>query len=374
MSIADNHLTQPTESVLLRTSPAGWQRRFMHWLEARTGLVTVVERTLYWPVPAYVPRNLFYALGGLTLFSLTFQFFSGFCLSFYYDPSAQDAYNSVDYITYQAPLGWLIRGIHHYNASALVILVAVHLCRTFFFSAYKRPRELTWLSGVALLVITLGFGFTGYLLPWDQKGYWATQVGTYIASEAPLFGDAVANLLRGGSTLGQFTLTRFYVIHVALLPVLLILLVALHLHQVHRHGIAPAPTQSRGAGTERAVPSFPNWVLMNMLLGLGLLALLVYLSWYARVPLEFPANPASTDYDPMPEWYFLFLFRMLHITPGYLTPAFVVLVPGIAIGSMLLLPFLDTSNERRPWRKPVTTLIALFYIVVIIVFTLVDVG
>jgi ubiquinol-cytochrome c reductase cytochrome b subunit len=373
MSIADKSIADHADLVFPHPSRRGWVQRASTWLDARTGLVSASRSLFHWQVPTYVERNLLYALGGLTLISLLIQFFTGFCLSFYYDPSSQDAYNSVDYITYQAPLGWLIRGIHHYNASAIVILVFLHTCRTFFFSAYKRPRELTWLSGVGLLLVTLGFGFTGYLLPWDQKGYWATQVSTHIASQTPLIGDTVASLLRGGATLGQLTLTRFYVIHVALLPALLCALTLLHLQQHRRHGVAPSLRPHKDADG-RTVPYFPNWVVMDALLGLGLLALLVYLSWTMRAPLEFPANPASTDYDPRPEWYFLFLFRMLHITPGALTPLVVIVAPLVVIGSMLLLPFVDTSEERRPWRKPVTTLVALCYIAVIIVFTIWDVG
>lgn len=352
-------------------TPTGPSTTIATWIEERTGLVSANRAFLRWPVPRYVERNLLYSLGGLTLVSLIYQFFSGICLLFYYDPGAEAAYNSVDFITYQAPLGWLVRSIHHYNASAIVILVFLHLLRTFFFSAYKAPREVTWLSGVVLFLITLGFGFTGYLLPWDQKGYWATKVGTGIAGQVPLIGETIAQLMRGGSSLGQLTLSRFYVTHVALLPGALILLLVVHLHQHRYHGVAPTISKRGQLRAKQVVPYFPNWVILDVLLGLGLLALLVYLSWQERAPLAFPANPADTDYNPKPEWYFLFLYQLLHYVPSQLEPLFIVLVPLVVIGSMVLLPFLDRGEERRPWRKPWTSTVALFYIAVIVIFTLI---
>src|SRR5262249_4017315 len=144
-------------------------------------------------------------------------------------------------------------------------------------------------------------GFTGYLLPWDQRGYWATKVGTEIAGQVPYIGNIIAQVMRGGATLGQLTLTRFYVVHVAVLPGSLILLIALHLHQPRRYNVAP-PISKRGELVgDRFVPYYPNWVITDVLLGLGLLALLIYLSWHARAQLAFPANPADTDYNPKPE-------------------------------------------------------------------------
>ncbi|MCX6048694.1 MAG: cytochrome bc complex cytochrome b subunit [Chloroflexi bacterium] len=369
MSIIEQPIS-PYREVKDQTETSSGERATMAtWIDERTGLVSANRAFLSWPVPKYVERNLLYSLGGLTLVSLIYQFFSGICLLFYYDPSAEAAYNSVDYITYQAPLGWLVRSIHHYNASAIVILVFLHLLRTFFFSAYKAPREVTWLSGVVLFLITLGFGFTGYLLPWDQKGYWATRVGTEMAGQVPLLGSALAQLMRGGATLGQLTLNRFFVTHVALLPGALVLLLALHLYQHRYHGVAPTISKRGQIRARHSVPYFPNWVIMDVLLGLGLLALLIYLSWHERAPLAFPANPADTDYSPKPEWYFLFLFHLLHYVPGRLEPFLIVVVPLLVIGSMFLLPFLDTGEERRPWRKPVTTAVALFYVAVIIIFT-----
>lgn len=358
------------QDIANRRGKAGGRRPtgIAGWIESRTGMISASRSFLRWRVPKYVERNLLYSLGGLTLIALIFQVFTGLCLTFYYDPGIEAAYNSVDYITYQVPLGWLVRSMHHYNASAIVVLVFLHLLRTFSFSAYKRPRELTWLSGVGLLLITLGFGFTGYLLPWDQKGYWATTVGTQIAGQVPVIGGMLSTLMRGGTGLGQLTLTRFYVTHVALLPGVILLLILFHLQQHRHHGVAPSILK-RDQAKANTVPFFPNWVNTTLLLGLGLLAILIFLSWRERAPLAFPANPADTDYNPKPEWYFLFLFELLHYAPGSIEPLLIVVVPLVVIGSMILLPFIDTGEERRPWRKPLTSFIALFYVGVIVVFT-----
>jgi ubiquinol-cytochrome c reductase cytochrome b subunit len=339
------------------------------WLDVRTGLRGPVNGFLRYPVPRYVAKNWMYVLGGLTLITFLLQAVTGILLTFYYDPSPEGAYNSVDYITYQLPLGWLVRGVHYYGASAMVILVVLHMLRTYFSYSYKRPRELNWLTGVLLLGVTLGFGFTGYLLPWDQRGYWATKVGTEIAGSVPVLGAWLMPLMRGGDSLGQATLTRFYATHIVLLPTMILMLIAMHVFQLRFHGMAP-PVTSRGKEWEQTiVPFFPHWVLKDAVLGLGLLALLAYASWAYRAPLEFPADLTSSDFIPRPEWYFLFYFQLLKYFPGVWEAVATVLIPLFIFGSLMLLPFVDTSSERRAWRKPVTTGVALFYIVVVIVFT-----
>ena len=345
--------------------------RFFQWVDERTGLSGPVRGFLNYPVPKYVHRNLLYSLGGLTLITFLLQAGTGILLAFYYDPSTEGAYNSVDYISYQLPLGWLVRGVHHYGASAMVILVVLHMLRTYYFSAYKRPREINWLTGVLLLFLVLGFGFTGYLLPWDQKGYWATKVGTKIAGSVPLIGDTLLRLMRGSENLGQATLTRFYATHMLLLPAVVAMLIGAHIFQLRFHGMAPPITEKAKAQAKTFVPFFPHWVVTDTIAGLGLLALVVYLSWASRAPLGFPADPTSSNYVPRPEWYFLFYFQLLKYFPGVLEPVATILIPLFIFGSMILLPFVDRGEERRPWRKPVTTVVSIFYIVVVIVFTII---
>ncbi len=344
--------------------------RIFQWFDERTGLSGPVRDFLNYPVPKYVHRNFLYTLGGLTLISFLIQVVTGILMAFYYDPSTEGAYNSVDYISYQLPLGWLIRGVHHYASSAMVILVSLHMLRTYYFSAYKKPRELNWLTGVLLFFLVLSFGFTGYLLPWDQKGYWATKVGTEIAGSVPLIGSFLMHLMRGGDMLGQATLTRFYAGHILLLPASVAVLIVAHIFQMRFHGMAPAITKKAQAQSKIFVPFFPDWAITDTLCGLGLLALLVYMTWANHAPLEFPADPTSNNYVPRPEWYFLFYFQLLKYFPGALEPVATILIPLFIFGSMVLLPFVDLSEERRPWRKPVTTLVSIFYIIVIVVFTI----
>ncbi len=341
--------------------------RAVAWVDERMNVSGPIKGLLNAPVPLRAQKNLLSALGGLTFISLVIQFMSGYLMAFYYAPTIESAYNSVDYITYQLPLGWLIRGIHVYNASAIFILLFLHMLRTFFTSSYKKPNEIRWISGVFLFLLTILFAFTGALLPWDQHGYWATIVGSEIAGALPFAGEWVMRLMRGGTELGQLSLTRFYIMHIVVLPAILLILVGVHLSQL-RHGMAPAISKRGEALSGQFVPFYPNRVLVHLSLGLTLLALLTYFSW-TEVPFEFPADPTSTDYTPIAKWYFLSLFQLLNYFPGNLEPIGSMLIPGIVVGSMLLLPFLDKSEERRPWRKPVTTGIALFYVAMIILLT-----
>jgi len=195
-------------------------------------------------------------------------------------------------------------------------------------------------------------------------------VGIEIAGSVPLVGPTLMQLIRGGEELGQLTLTRFYAIHVILLPAMLGLLVLLHIQQLRYHGMAPPITRRAQAKAHEYAPFFPNWMLTDMLLGLALIGLLVWLSWTDRAPLEFPADPTSNDYLPRPEWYFLFLFQLLKYFPGPLEPVATVVLPLLALFSLLALPFVDTGDERRPWRKPVTTIVAVFCIVAIVALTI----
>ena len=320
------------------------------------------------PIPLYVQKNILFALGGLTLTSIILQVISGIMMTFYYTPSIENAYNSVDYITYSVPLGWLIRGLHVYNASALFILVFLHLVRTFFSSAYKKPREITWLTGVLLLLLIIGFAFTGALLPWDQHGYWATVVGTKIVAGLPFIGQWLAQVMHGGSHLGQLSLTRFYAMHVIILPIILLTLLNWHFRQL-RHGFSP-PLKKHKKSLERSVPFFPYRLFTHTFLATLLLSALIFVSWKERAPLEFPADPTSTSYEPRPMWYFLAPYQLFEYFPGRLEPIASILIPLLVIGSMLLLPFIDKNKEHRFWRKPLVSFIGFLYISGIVFLTL----
>ena len=212
--------------------------RIGNWMDERLGWRRAWEAIFLRKIPKV---NWLHTLGSATLFLAVNQVVTGILLTIYYVPTPDHAYDSVQYITTQVAAGWLIRGLHHWGASAMVVLVGLHMLRVIFHAAYKYPREMTWLTGVVLLLIVIGFGFTGYLLPWDQKAYWATQVGTEMAEQVPLIGPATASVLKGGEVLGARTLTRFYSFHVLLLPALLLIFVVVHLFLVVWHGISAPP-------------------------------------------------------------------------------------------------------------------------------------
>ncbi len=212
--------------------------KLIDWLDERTGIAGIY-RTVF---DRKIPRvNWWFTLGSASLFLFSVQVITGILLTVYYVPSPDHAYDSVQYIMTGVQFGWLIRGIHHWAASLMVLVVFLHMLRVFFYGAYKYPREVTWITGVVLLLATLGMGFTGYLLPWNQKAYWATTVGTSIAGTVPGAGDFILRALRGGTDLSAVTLTRFFAAHVWMLPLVIIVVIGVHLYLVIRNGISAVP-------------------------------------------------------------------------------------------------------------------------------------
>ncbi len=211
---------------------------FGDWLDERIGWRKVWDAIFLRKIPKV---NWFYTLGSATLFVALLQGVTGILLTIYYVPTPDHAYESVQFITTQVPGGWFIRGIHHWGASAMVLLTVLHMVRVILYGAYKYPREVTWFTGVGLLLVVMGFGFTGYLLPWDQKAYWATTVGTRIAGVAPLIGEPILRIMRGGEELSAVTLARFFGTHVWVLPTILLLFLGFHMYLVIRLGISAVP-------------------------------------------------------------------------------------------------------------------------------------
>lgn len=303
-------------------------------------------------------------LGSAALFLLVVQVTTGIVLAMNYSPAPEHAYGSITFIMSQVLFGPVLRGLHHWGSSALVIVVGLHMLRTFVWGAYKAPREITWIVGVALLLIVMGFAFTGYLLPWTQRSYWATVVGTKIVGTVPGIGAWLLQLVRGEAEVGPVTLARFYAIHVLLLPALLVPLAILHLYLVYRHGIAPAPgNEAKARKTKRFYPE-----QLTEDLGVSLLILLVLfaLTAWRGVPTEVRADPASTTYVPRPEWYFLFFFQLLKYFEGPVwEPVGVVVLPLAAILLLFLIPLLDRTTERRPARRPFAMVSAAAAVVVV---------
>lgn len=210
------------------------------WIDERMGITSIYNLVLDRAVPKV---NWWYTLGSASLFLFALQGVTGIFLAVYYVPSPDHAYESIQYIMNNVAFGWLIRGIHHWGASLMVLFVFIHMLRTFYYAAYKFPREITWLTGVVLFLATVGMGFTGYLLPWNQRAYWATTVGTEIAGSAPLIGDFILRVLRGGNDLSAVTLARFFAVHIWFLPAIIALIIGVHLYLVIRLGISALPKE-----------------------------------------------------------------------------------------------------------------------------------
>lgn len=315
------------------------------FLESRTGLATFFRRFGGEPVPRRY--GWLFTLGSGTLFAFCVQLLTGAFLAMYYAPTPDHAHASVSRIQSDVPAGNWIRGLHFWGASAMVVLVFLHLMRVFWMGAYKKPREMNWIVGVVLLLLVLGFAFTGYLLPWDQKAYWATVVGTKIAASAPVLGQFAGELLSGGARVGAYTLSRFYALHVIWLPLATLFGVAVHLYLLRRHGHAGSE-----ADTSPRVPFFPTQMAKDALLALLVFAVLLLLARLAPPQLEKVADPTDGSYIPRPDWYFLFLFELLKFFKGKWEPIGTIGLPTLAVLVLMLLPWLDRKAERRAGRRP----------------------
>ncbi len=292
----------------------------------------------------------FYVLGASLVFLFLMQAATGVLLAMYYAPTPDHAYASVKFIQEEAPFGSLVRGMHHWGASFMMVIVALHMLRVFVFGAYKKPREAVWLLGVGLITIVGGFAFTGYLLPWDQKAYWATVVGTNVAGTVPVIGGVLLRIVRGGEELGALSLSRFFAIHTYILPASLALLAGLHIYLLERAG-AGGIWNAADRVPYRSEPLFPNQIFRDMVFMLILFLALVTLAYLFPAPLEPQADPTDSTYNPRPEWYFYFVFQMLRIFEGRFELLGTVVIPTIAVAALLLIPFLDRGPERHPKRR-----------------------
>ena len=320
-------------------------RRIFDWLDSRTGFRAGRRHLLDEPLPS--GTGWWFTTGSILLFLLVLQFLTGVVLTMYYVPSPEHAYDSVRYVMEQLTFGSILRGLHVFGASFLVVASVVHMLRVVAFGSYKKPREVTWLTGVVLLLLILAFSLSGYLLPWDQKAYWATTVTINIARSGP-FGEYVAGLLQGGATLGALTLLRWYAAHVFLLPAALIGFVAAHVYLMRRHGISgpvvPRPGPAR--------PFYPTQALRDTVVMATVFAALLTMATVIPAPLDPVADPADDSFVPRPEWYFLSLFQLLKYFPGPFEPIATVVIPGLVVGALFALPFLDRRPDRHPLKRP----------------------
>ncbi len=313
-------------------------RRLAEWADHRTGLESAVKNFLYEEIPA--SSGWHQVFGSVALFLFMLQAFTGILLAFNYAPTPGDAYNSLRYIITEVTGGKLIHGLHHWGASMMISVVVLHMVQVFLYGSYKKPREATWVAGVVLLLLTLAYGLTGYLLPWDNRAYWGTVVTTQIASQAPLLGPYLSRLLGGEAAIGVVTFARFYGMHVLLLPPVTTLLIVLHVYLVRKHGVAPAP------GDELLPPKkfYPEQVFKDTVAIFIAFAVLFVMAVVVHIPLERIADPTDSTYIPRPEWYFLFLFQSLKLFEGPLEVFGSVILPGLAILTLVLVPFIDRGK------------------------------
>ena len=341
-------------------SDAGESRGLMKWIEERYHISPLVEFFQHKEVPVGAHPLIWYYLGGTSLFFFTVQIISGLLLLLYYQPGEATSYESIRYLTTKVPFGWLVRSVHCWSAHLMIISLVVHMLSTMLLKAYRPPRELTWLTGFALFSVALGFGFSGYLLPWNELAFFATAVGTDSVKSVPVLGDWLLNVLRGGPDVTINTLYRFFALHVCVLPLAAFGIIGVHLLFVQRQGMALPVGESEAP---RGMKFFPNFALRDLLMWLicliVLLALAQFFPYGAGIPgLEWElgqkADPLAPAFPGIkPEWYFLWVYQLLKEFPPHLFglegPQLCLVVVNVLMGTWVLVPWLDRASQaERP--------------------------
>ncbi len=329
---------------------SGQQPGLWGWLNRRTGLDDLLSNALDEPIPG--GARFAYIFGSGLLFIFISQVITGIFLALYYVPSADHAHTTVAYITKAVTAGSFLRSLHGYGASAMVVVLFLHLSQTYIYGSYKGRRELLWLSGCALFGLVLAMAFTGYLLPWDQRAYFATAVGTNAVSEVPWIGESLKRMMRGGTEMGTLTISRFFVAHVFFVPACIFALVASHIFLFRKAGAAGPVDEDPYHPKQKTELFYPRQVLMDLSLTALLIAGLGALCFFVPIQLGPPANPADTQYIPRPEWYYLPIFQWLKYWHGSAAIVGVLVIPTLVVFAILGVPFLDRSIERRPWKRP----------------------
>ena len=325
---------------------------FCAWLDHRTGIDSLLRHALDEPIPG--GAKIAYVFGSGLLFLFLSQIVTGVFLAMYYVPSADHAHTTVAYITKEVTGGSFLRSIHAYGSSAIIIVLLLHIIQTFMYGSYKGRRELVWVAGCVLLTLMLGMAFTGYLLPWDQKAYFATTVGTNILSEIPWVGNGIKELLRGGTEMGTLTVSRFFMLHVFLIPAFIFIFVAMHVYSFRKAGSAGPVTEDPIAPKLPSEAFYPKQLVMDMGFAVLIIVLLGFLAYLWPTELGPESNPSDTQFLPRPEWYYVPIFQYLKYWQGSTALLGVLVIPGI-VGLLLVgLPFFDRSLERRPWKRPIS--------------------
>jgi cytochrome b6 len=332
----------------------GIVRRVLSWLNDRIGFTAVLPFLRKKEVPIH-RHSFWYYIGGMALFLFVLQVATGILLLFYYRPSSEGAYESVQFLMAEVDFGWLIRSIHSWGANLMIFMAFVHMFSVMLLKAYRAPREVTWMTGVGLLFVSLGMGFTGYLLPWNELAFFATRVGTEIPGVIPVVGPFLRGLLRGGDEISGATLTRFYALHVSVLPAVAFMLVALHVLLVQRHGMSLPPGIEAEGGAKRSIKFFPQFLLRDLVGWLAALVILAAAAAFFPAHLGEKADPfAPAPAGIRPEWYFMFMFQTLRYLPAEILGIEGELVGILSFGAvavvLIFVPFLD--RPRAPDAKP----------------------
>ena len=336
--------------------------RIYEWLDSRLKVATLEKTLLDEPIPG--GASWIYVFGSATLFLFILQAITGMFLAVYYAPTPDHAYDSVQFIDNQVNFGWFVRGLHHWGASGMVIAIGLHMLQVFLYGAFKPPREMMWMVGVVLFLLVMAFAFTGYLLPWDQTAYWATQVGINMVGTVPVIGEFFVRVMRGGETLGALTLSRFFAVHVLFLPALIVGGIVLHLFILRRVGPAGPWDERKAAAVSETF--YPRQVYMDAVVMLVVFLVLALLATFVPFPLADKANPSDTSFVPVPEWYFLFYYELLKYIHGPLEPLATWVLPALVIMAMLLWPFFDRQKHvRAPASRPVGMAIAVVFLITV---------
>ncbi len=342
--------------------------KVVNWVEDRLDLTTVRKLTLEKTVPKHRYTG-FHLFGGLALFFFIVQIITGILLLLYYRPTANEAYESVKFIVTEVQFGWLIRSIHSWSANLMVFAIFLHMFAKYFLKAYRKPRELTWISGVMLMGLAMAFGFTGYLLPWNELAFFATRVGTETVGVTPLIGKWLLQILRGGEDVTGATLNRFFAVHVTVLPLITMGVLSIHLLLIQVQGMS----KPLGVKIKGEIPFFPNFMLRDLMVWMCALALLVglavYLPWELGKQADmFGAAPAWIK----PEWYFLVPYQLLKWMPSHILgiPGDLVGIALINVGGLLalLVPFLDRKASREE-KSPLFTWIGVAAAIIVVAIT-----
>lgn len=341
------------------------------WIDERVYISKIFASTAGHTVPKSA-SSWFYVFGSGTLLCFVIQIVTGICLALVYVPSASQAYTSLEYLNYQQSLGWFLRGMHNWGSNFMVAIMLLHLIQVFLFGAFKYPRELTWMSGVVLLLCTLGMAFTGQVLRFDQDAYWGLGIGAAMAGRVPMLGPAIVHMMLGGPIIAGETLSRFFTLHVFVIPGTIIALVSLHLRLVLSKGINEYPVPGKPvvketyiedyeAGLKKdGVPFFPRAIGKDLIFsGLVLLGIVFCAAYFGPEGPRGIPDPGQINTAPKPDFFFLWLFAVLSLLPDYVETVLILTVPVIIIVLLFLVPFISNTGEKSARRRPVAVLTVL---------------